>query len=394
MIAKAVRRAKGVVPEVTTMELFFDLVYVFAVSQLALLLVHHLTLEGAVQTLVLFGAVWWVWNYTTWATNWIDPDRLPVRVLMVVLMGLSLIMSAAIPEAFGERGMQFAVAVVLIQLIRPLFMIVALRGDQIGRNYVNLFVWSAGAGVLWIAGAFLDGHARLIVWALALAVDVMAPEVNLWVPGLGSTPMSTWRLEPEHLVERNRLIFIIALGETVLSLGREFSETETTAIAYVSLIVGFALTVSFWWLYFARHSGEAEERLKDADDRTTLARGGYAYAHAVLVGGIIVSAVGAELMMAHPREHAELATALAIAGGPAIFMIGITLFVRATGGVDRFEGVAGAAGILALVVVVVIGATAGLSLLLVSALTVVIMYALVGAAALHARGSAPAAAVR
>ncbi|MGV9711426.1 low temperature requirement protein A [Gordonia sp. NPDC003424] len=393
MIATAVRRAKGVAPEVTTMELFFDLVYVFAVSQLATLLVHHLTFEGALETFVLFGAVWWVWNYTTWATNWIDPERLPVRLLMVTLMGLSLIMSAAIPEAFGERGMQFAVAVVIMQLIRPLFMIVALRGDQIGRNYVNLFVWSAAAGVVWIAGAFADGHARLLIWAIALAIDVVGPQANLWVPGLGTTPMSTWRLEPEHLVERNRLIFIIALGETVLSLGREFSETETSTIAYISLVVGFALTVSFWWLYFARHSGEAEERLKHADDPTALARGGYAYAHAVLVGGIIVSAVGTELMMAHPSEHADLPTAMAIAGGPAVFMVGITLFVHATGGVDRFEGVAATLGIAALAAVVAIGTIAELSLLIVTVLAMLIMYALIGAAALHARGSAAPATV-
>ena len=209
------------------MELFFDLVYVFAIIQLSTFLAHHLTWEGAVETLVLFGGVWWVWNYTTWATNWIDPDRLPVRVLMVVLMGLSLVMSTAIPEAFGERGLQFAIAVVAMQVIRPLFMVITLRDDRIGRNYRHLGAWSAAAGVLWIAGAFTEGHVRLAIWALALAVDVAGPQFNYWVPGLGSTPMSSWRLSPGHLVERYRLIVIIALGETVLALGREFTEARS-----------------------------------------------------------------------------------------------------------------------------------------------------------------------
>ena len=117
MVMQHVRRATGRAPGVTTMELFFDLVYVFAIIQLSSLLAHHLSVEGGLQTLVLFGAVWWVWNYTTWATNWIDPDRLPVRVLMVVLMGLGLVMSTAIPEAFTERGMQFAIAVAAMQIL-------------------------------------------------------------------------------------------------------------------------------------------------------------------------------------------------------------------------------------------------------------------------------------
>lgn len=385
MVMQHVRRATGRAPGVTTMELFFDLVYVFAIIQLSSLLAHHLSVEGGLQTLVLFGAVWWVWNYTTWATNWIDPDRLPVRVLMVVLMGLGLVMSTAIPEAFTERGMQFAIAVAAMQIIRPLFMVITLRGDPIGRNYVNLGVRSTAAGALWIVGAFTEGHVRLAIWALALAVDVAGPMANLWVPGLGATPMSTWTLAPEHLVERNRLIFIIALGETVLALGREFTEVDPTAYAFISLAIGFALTVAFWWLYFARHSDAAEERLAHADDPAALARGGYAYAHAILVGGVIVAAVGTELMVAHPHEQAATGTAVAIAGGPAIFLVGLVVFVHFTTGVDGFEWLVAAANLAALILIGVVADLAGLPLWVVSALVLIPMYALVGLAAWHAR---------
>lgn len=367
------------------MELFFDLVYVFAITQLAALLAHHLTWEGALQTLVLFGAVWWVWNYTTWATNWIDPDRLPVRVLLVILMGLGLIMSSAIPEAFDERGMQFAVAVAAMQILRPLFMAISLRGDPIGRNYVNLGVWSTVAGAVWITGAFVDdAKLRLLIWAVALGIDVAGPMVDLWVPGLGSTPMESWTLSSGHLVERNRLIFIIALGETVLSVGREFSEVPATTIAYVSFVVGFALTVSFWWLYFARHADIAEERLADSSNPAAVARGAYAYSHAILVGGVIVAAVGTELMIAHPHEHAITGTAVAIAGGPAIFLVGLALFVYSTGGIDRFEGLVVAINLAVLVAIAVIADVADLQLWIVSLLVLVPMYAMVGLAALHA----------
>src|SRR5262245_56952842 len=124
MPASVLRERSGdAPPPVTTMELFFDLVYVFAVTQLSHHLAEHLTLRGAVQTLILFLAVWWAWNYTAWATNWIDPDRRPVRALMIVLMGLSLVMSAAIPEAFGERAAAFAIAYVALQLVRSTFMV-------------------------------------------------------------------------------------------------------------------------------------------------------------------------------------------------------------------------------------------------------------------------------
>lgn len=142
--------------EVTKLELFFDLVYVFAVTQLSHHLLEHLTFRGAVETLVLFLAVWWAWNYTAWATNWVHPREAPVRVLLLVLMLISLIMSAAIPEAFRDRAVEFAAAYVVLQLIRSAFMVVAFRGRRMGRNYAQLLAWSAIAGVVWIAGALAD----------------------------------------------------------------------------------------------------------------------------------------------------------------------------------------------------------------------------------------------
>ena len=342
------------------------------------------------ETLVLFGGVWWVWNYTTWATTWIDPDRLPVRVLMVVLMGLSLVMSTAIPEAFGERGLQFAIAVVAMQVIRPLFMVITLRDDRIGRNYRHLGAWSAAAGVLWIAGAFTEGHVRLAIWALALAVDVAGPQFNYWVPGLGSTPMSSWRLSPGHLVERYRLIVIIALGETVLALGREFTEVPVSTTAYVTLAIGFLISVALWWGYFARHADQSEHRLVDVDDAVARARGGYAYAPAILVAGIIVAAVGSELMVAHPHEHSSWATALAAVGGVAIFVVGLVFFVRATGGGDRFEVVMAATALVALGVIGLIAVATEAPLVVVSALVLIPLYGLVAAALYHEKSTTPA----
>src|SRR5919109_668369 len=156
-------RTPDAAPPVTSVELFFDLVYVFAVTQLSQHLLHDLTLRGALETLVLFLAVWWAWNYTAWATNWIDPERPAVRVLMLVLMLISLVMSAKIPRAFEDEAVGFASAYVAIQVVRSGFMVYALRGRQMAQNYAQLLAWSCLAGAVWIAGAFLEAYARLDV---------------------------------------------------------------------------------------------------------------------------------------------------------------------------------------------------------------------------------------
>src|SRR5438094_8832579 len=142
MVTVLREREPGATPEVTSVELFFDLVYVFAVTQLSLYLREHLTARGALETLVLFLAVWWAWNYTAWATNWIDPERPAVRVLMLALMLISLVMSAKIPRAFSDEAVGFAAAYVAIQVVRSGFMVFALRGQRMARNYAQLLAWS------------------------------------------------------------------------------------------------------------------------------------------------------------------------------------------------------------------------------------------------------------
>jgi low temperature requirement protein LtrA len=262
------------------MELFFDLVYVFAVTQLSHKLLRGVTARAALETLVLFGGVWWAWNYTAWATNWIDPDRTPVRVLLLVLMALSLVMSAAIPTAFGGQGVTFAVAYVAMQLVRGGFMVFALRGQVMGRNYAQLLAWSAFGGVAWVTGALVRGDARLVLWIVALVIDYGAPAVGFVLPWVGRTAMRDWSLSPGHLAERCQLVVIIALG-----------------------------------------------------------RGGYAYAHAhaVMVAGVIVTAVGDELVIAHPTGGVNTAIALCVLGGAALFASGMAWFVFSTQGLDQFE---------------------------------------------------------
>ncbi len=379
-----VLRSRDSEPTVTNMELFFDLVYVFAVTQLSGTLLDHLTARGTVETLVLFAAVWWAWNYTAWATNWIDPDRLPVRVMMIGLMLLSLIMSAAIPQAWGDRGLTFAIAYTVIQVGRTAFMVLAFRGHVMARNYAQLLVWSAGAGALFIVGGCCHGNARLALWIIALAIDYGGPIAGFALPFAGRTPMHDWSLRPNHLAERCQLIVIIALGESLLATGRGFAVLDHDVPTVAAFIVTFFGSAALWWLYFARHAEDAVSRVEESDDPARLGRGGYGYAHAVMVAGVILTAVGDEIVIAHPAADATTATVLTTYGGTALFLLGMVLFTRSTGGFDRAEQVWAAGAFVALIVLTATGRT--MSGLAISIGSTAVLFVLVALAAVHARG--------
>jgi low temperature requirement protein LtrA len=334
------RHVPGEAPAVSNVELFFDLVYVFAITQLSQSLHEHLTGRGAVETLVLFLAVWWAWNYTAWATNWIDPEHVTVRLLMLGLMLISLVMSAAIPEAFGDRALVFALAYVGLQVVRSAFMVVAFAGDRMGRNYAQLLAWSCIAGIAWIAGAAVEGDARLVLWIAAVLVDYAAPWHGFALPRLGRTPTSDWTLAGSHLAERNRLVLLIALGESILAIGVTFAGLSWTASVVAAFVVGFLATVALWWIYFG-HAEEAARTIARAADPTRVARAGYAYAHGIMVAGIIVLAVGIDLTIADPTAESWGRATVVILGGPILYLAGNLLFKQSLTGslpVSRLVG--------------------------------------------------------
>jgi len=319
--------APGANPRVTNVELFFDLVYVFTIIQLSHFLLEHTSWLGALEAVTLFAAVWWAWNYTSWATNWLNPDHPSGRVLMVVLMGCALLMAIAMPEAFSSRAGLFVGAYVAMGVIRAGYMAIVFRGQTMGRNYAQLCAWSAISGLFWIAGALLP-ETRLPLWIVAVLIDYAAPYVGFWLPGLGATPMSTWPLRGLHLLERNQQVFIIALGESILLLGGLLVGHELNAEIATAAAIGFLLIVTLWWIYFVHLAEMGEHRFAHAGDHTRFARAGLAYAHGIMVGGTIVVAVAIELIVAHPTEAIHAPVALIAAAGPAIFLLGALLFQR------------------------------------------------------------------
>ncbi|MEJ2890298.1 low temperature requirement protein A [Actinomycetospora aeridis] len=330
---------------VAPIELFFDLVYVFAIVQVSHTLLAHLTALGALETALLFAAVWWVWNYTTWAMNYLDPRRSAVRILNAVLMLAAFGMALALPSAFGGGGLVFAGCYAVAQVGRPAFMWITLRGHVLSRNYRNLLVYSAIASALFLAGAFLPAGARLVVWAVAVAIDILGPRVEFRVPGLGSTPMDTWPADAEHLAERSRLVFIIALGESILIMGLTITELPSIdAYAVLIAVLGFVGLFGLWWSYFAL---AGDDTTASHGDRSTAAlRGAFPYAHGLMVAGAILFAVSIELHLTHPETEPGLV--LTSIGGPLLYLAGNVLFLRSrSGAVARARYLA--AGVLVLV---------------------------------------------
>ena len=333
----SLRREAGGDQRASTLELFYDLVFVFAITQVSHLLLEHLDWQGAAQSAFVLLVVWWSWNYTAWATNELNPASIAVRLLLIALMLLSLLMSIAIPDAFGERALLFAGSYVAIQIGRHSFLTFAAAapGTIERRRASRILVWFVAAGVLWIAGALAEGEARTILWLAALALDYGGPLVTFWVPGRPRVDAAAWEIGTEHFAERFQLFIIIALGETIVITGATTAELELTTATVVAFGLAFLSTAALWWLYFNFVAGVAERGLEQASNRTLLARDAYTYLHVVLVAGILLAAVGDELVIAHPKDELPAEELLVLVGGPALYLLAhVALRLRMTGSIS------------------------------------------------------------
>jgi len=274
-------RSRDTHARVTNVELFFDLVFVFAVTQLSHTLLEHRDFVGALQVGFLLLAVWWVWVYTCWFTNWIDPDKPSVRMLMFALMFAGLLLSAAIPNAFRHEGLLFAIAYVFIQLVRTAFMLHAVRGhDSVNHlNFLRIFAWLAVSGVLWIAGGVFDGFERTALWVIALVMEIAGPTVGFFVPGLGRSKTSDWKVDGTHMAERASLFVIIALGESILVTGATAASLPATTPGVCAFIVAFLGSVAMWWIYFNIGAERGSREFAGAADPGRMARNVYTYFH-------------------------------------------------------------------------------------------------------------------
>jgi low temperature requirement protein LtrA len=319
--------------QTTTVELFFDLVYVFAITQLSHLILDDLSVGGVASAGFLLVVVWWAWIYTTWMANWFDPASPAVRTVLTGVMLASLLMAAALPEAFSEQGVLFAASYVALQVGRNAMAMALLARDHRLRDvFERLLGWSVVSGALWLAGATLETDQRLILWIPALALDLAAPVVRYWLPGRGRAATTDWDIEGGHFAERCQLFIIIALGESIVVTGATAADAGLTPTVVACLVVAFLETVALWWLYFGTPAGRSHAAMTASDDPGRVARDAYTYLHLLIVAGIIATAAGDDLLIAAPHDSLQGIGLAIVLGGPALFLAGESLFQWRTTG--------------------------------------------------------------
>jgi low temperature requirement protein LtrA len=326
---------------VTPLELFFDLVFVLAITECTSLMSHHPSWSGLAQGLLVLGVLWWAWTSYAWLTSVIDPEAGAVRLVFFAAMAAMLIAAICVPEAFGDLALAFAVAIGLFRTAHiALFTIASTEEPELRRSTIALAASTVVAVALLATAAAFDGLPQAALWVLALALDFGGP----YFFGVGG-----WQLVPGHFAERHGLIIIIALGESIVEIGAAAAGELDLGIG-VAAVLGVGVAAALWWLYFdvvalvsARRLGEAEP----GHEQNSLARDSYSYIHLFLVAGIVVTAFGLKATTTHTGEHLDWVTSFALLGGIAIYLLGLVAFrYRQKHTVNRNKSIAAAVLVL------------------------------------------------
>jgi low temperature requirement protein LtrA len=305
---------------VTPLELFFDLVFVLAITQCTALMAHHPTWSGLTQGLLVLGMLWWAWTGYAWLTSVLDPEEGAVRLVMFGAMAALLLVSLCVPEAFGSLALAFALTYGVVRTAHiALFMLASPEDDALRHSVLALAASTAIAVSLLAAASLFDGLAQGALWALALFLDMAGPYF------FGS---EGWKLVPGHFAERHGLIVIIALGESIVAIGVGASHQLTFGIA-TAAVLGVGLTAAMWWVYFdivALVSARRLAQTEEGRERNEMARDSYSYIHLVMVAGIVLVALGLKTTIGHFDDHLHTVPAFALLGGVAVYLLGLVAF--------------------------------------------------------------------
>ena len=305
---------------VTALELFFDLVFVFAITQVTGFLYHDPSWTRLVEALAILMALWFAWSGYAWLGNTAGTDEGATRVVLLGVMGPLLVASLAVPGAFGQHALLFGIAFFVVRAMHIGAYLVLARDDpRLGSAVLRLArTMVPAAGLLVVAGA-VPGTTRAVCWAGALAIDYG----GLW---LGGT--ENWRVNAAHFAERHRLIIIIALGESIVALGVGAGSLGTGVV--VAALLGIAVAAALWWVYFDVVATVAERKLREAElvERARMARDSFTYMHLPMVAGIVVFAFGVKVTLAHVHAHLASLPAVALTGGVALYLVALSLLKR------------------------------------------------------------------
>jgi len=305
---------------VTPLELFFDLVFVLALTQCTALMYHHPTWEGLAQGMLVLGVLWWSWTGYAWLTSVVDPEEGAVRIAMFAAMASFLLVAICVPEAFDSLALEFALAYGAVRAAHIALFILASREDPaLRRSTVGLAAGTAIGVRLLLAASLFDGLAQAAVWSLALFLDMAEPFF------FGS---EGWKLVPGHFAERHGLIIIIALGESIVAIGAGAEASLTAGIA-AAAVLGVTVAAALWWTYFdvvALVSARRLARAPEGRERNELARDSYSYLHFPMVAGIVLSALAFEQAVHHGGDPLDSVNAAALFGGTALYLLGHVAF--------------------------------------------------------------------
>ena len=320
---------------VTPLELFFDLVFVFAITQVTGLISDDPTWGGLLRGLMLLGALWWAWASYAWLTNTLNPEEGAVRLVVFASIAAMLIVSLAVPNAFGADGLTFGVAYLIVRLLHLVLYAIAGKGDRDLLGAVLRIVPTAVISpVLLVIAGFLDETARLALWGAALAIDYL---------GVLLGHMRGWRVSPEHFVERHGLVIIIALGESIVALGVGAAGLPLDAGLIAAALLGIAVAACLWWSYFDWVTFVSQARLAEATgvERASLARDLYSYLHLPMVAGIVLFALGLKTTLADVDAALPTIPALGLCGGVALYLLAhVASRLRIGGGLGHGRPVA------------------------------------------------------
>jgi low temperature requirement protein LtrA len=315
----AVRRSEG---RVTPLELFFDLVFVLAITQCTALMAVHGTWGELGRGLLVLGLLWWSWVGYAWLTSVVNPEEGAVRFAMFAAMAALLVVSLCVPQAFGDSRMLFAVAYAGVRFGQIALLMLASRDEpQLRQSTLGLAVGtSIGAGLLIFGALFDDDAIQAAIWTFALALDMLEPYL------FGS---EGWQLHPSHFAERHGLIIIIALGESIVAIGVGAHDTQVDAGVVAAAALGIAVAGALWWLYFDIVALVAERRLtraKPGSEQNEIARDSFSYLHFPMVAGIVLLALGMKKTLGDVDHHLKAVPALAMLGGTALYLLAHVAF--------------------------------------------------------------------
>ena len=305
---------------VGVLELFFDLVFVLAITQVTAYLASHLNWLGVAEGLIILGLMWWAWVGYSWLTNSVDSDDVPTRLTIFTAMAALVVVALAMPGAFGDDALLMACAYGLVRAMQV--GLYAYGTDHDDPNHGAILKLAPGfmfSSLLLIVGALVGGDAQLWIWLAALLVDVATPFIF---------DTSDFRVHAGHFAERHGLIVIIALGESIVALGAAASGQPLDFALVAGVTIGVGIAASLWWTYFDVTAVAAEHRLASVDPaaRGRLARDAYSVIHLPMIAGVVLLALGLKKSLGHADHHLELIPALALVGGPALYLLGLVMF--------------------------------------------------------------------